>query len=116
MSYSLLLQDTLTTVQFGPCEEDEVVCGSERFTAAGTPCPRELGTLGVVEVIKRGGINQAIVLAVGRKCRKRRSGRFIRGPALQPLGVPVEIRWCIGTVRQKYLVLNYLIIKVTLFF
>jgi len=23
----------------------EVVCGSERFTAAGTPCPRELGTL-----------------------------------------------------------------------
>jgi hypothetical protein len=31
----------------------EVVCGSERFTAAGTPCPRELGTLEFVKVIKR---------------------------------------------------------------
>jgi len=24
----------------------EVACGSESFTVAGTPCPRELGTLG----------------------------------------------------------------------
>jgi hypothetical protein len=46
----------------------EVVCGSERLTAAGTPCRKELGTLGVVKVIKRER-NQAVALAVGRKCR-----------------------------------------------
>jgi hypothetical protein len=33
--------------------------------------------------------NQAIALALGRKDRKHSSGRFIRGPALQLLGVPV---------------------------
>jgi len=33
--------------------------------------------------------NQATVLALGGKARKRSSGRFIRGPALQPLGMPV---------------------------
>jgi hypothetical protein len=43
----------------------EVVCGRERFTAAGIPCQRELGALGVVKVIKRER-NQAIALAVGR--------------------------------------------------
>jgi len=57
--------------------------------------------------------NQAIVLALGRKCRKSRSGRFIRGPALQPLGLPTETRWCIGTVLQIYLVLKHVIIEVT---
>jgi hypothetical protein len=31
-------------------------------------------------------------------------------------GVPVETRWCVGAVHQIYLVLNYLIIQVTLFF
>jgi len=44
---------------------------------------------GVVKVIKRER-NQAIALALGRKCRKQRSGRFSRGPALQPLDVPVK--------------------------
>ena len=92
----------------------EVVCGSERFTADGNPCPREIGTLRFVKVIKRDK-NQAIALAVGRKCRKHRSGRFIPGLGLQPLGVSVETRWSIGTVHQMYLVLNYLIIEVTLF-
>jgi len=70
--------------------------------------------IGVVKVIKRER-NQAIVLAVGRKCRKTHEWQFIRGPVLQPLGVPVETRWCIGAVHQIYLVLNYLIIVVTLF-
>jgi hypothetical protein len=42
------------------------VCGSERFTAAGTPCQKELGTPGVMKVIKRER-NQAIMLAVRRK-------------------------------------------------
>jgi len=32
--------------------------------------------IGVVKVVKR-EINQAIALAVGRKCRKHMSGRFI---------------------------------------
>jgi hypothetical protein len=49
---------------------------------------------GVVKVIKRER-SQAIALALERKCRKHSSGRFIQGPALQPLGVPVETRWCI---------------------
>ena len=44
----------------------EVVCGSERFTAAGTPCRKELGTLGVMKVIERER-NQTIALAVRRK-------------------------------------------------
>jgi hypothetical protein len=44
----------------------EVVCGRKKFTAVGTPCRKELGTLGVVKVIKREG-NQAIAVAVGRK-------------------------------------------------
>jgi hypothetical protein len=45
----------------------EVVCGSERFTMAGTSCPRELETWGR-EGHKR-EINQDVGLAVGRKCR-----------------------------------------------
>ena len=69
--------------------------------------------IGIVKVIKR-ETNQAIALAVAKKCRKHRSGRFIRGPALQPLGVPVETRWFIGAVHHIYLVLNYLIIEVTI--
>jgi len=90
------------------------VYGSEGFTAAGTPCRRELGTLGVMKVIKRER-SQAIVLALGRKCRKHSSGRFIQGPALQPLCVPVQKRWCIGTIHHIYLVSNYLITEMTLF-
>jgi len=43
---------------------------------------------GVVKVIK-GERNQAIARGVGRKGRKHGSGRFIQGPGLQPLGVPV---------------------------
>ena len=39
---------------------------------------------GAVKVIKRER-NQAIALALGRKCRKH-SGRFIRGPALKTDG------------------------------
>jgi len=70
--------------------------------------------IGVVKVIKRER-SQAIALGLGRKCRKHSSGRFIQGPALQPLGVPVEIRWCMGTIHQIYLVFNYLIIEMTLF-
>jgi hypothetical protein len=70
---------------------------------------------GVMKVIKKER-NQAIALAMGRKCRKNigvadsfevlHSNRW---------GVPVQMRWCIGTVHQIYLVTNYLIIEVTLF-
>jgi hypothetical protein len=36
----------MMTAHIGPCEEDgSSVCGSERYTAAGTSCPRELETL-----------------------------------------------------------------------
>jgi hypothetical protein len=63
----------------------EVVCVSESFTAAGTPCPRELGHLGCEGHTRES--NLAIVLALGRKGRKYSSGRFIRGPALQLLGM-----------------------------
>jgi hypothetical protein len=45
----------------------EIVCGSERFTAAGTSCPRDLETW-VREGQKR-EINQALALTVGRKWR-----------------------------------------------
>ena len=41
--------------------------------------------------------NQTIALALGRKGRKHSSDRFIRGHALQPLGVPVPVQ-CVGTV------------------
>ena len=41
-----------------------------------------------------------------KKCRKHRSGRFIRCPALLPFGVPVETRWGIGTVHQIYRVIQ----------
>jgi hypothetical protein len=67
-----------------------------------------------VKVIKRER-SQAIALALGRKCRKHSSGRFIQGPALQLLGVLVETRWCMGIIHQIYLVFNYLIIEMTLF-
>ena len=43
-------------------------------------------------------------------------GKFNGGPALQPQGVPLETRWCIGTVHHIYLVTNNFIIEVTLFF
>jgi hypothetical protein len=59
----------------------EVECGSERFTAAGTLCRQELGTLGVVKVIKRER-NQATALAVGRNAEKQRVAGS-RGPALK---------------------------------
>jgi hypothetical protein len=52
--------------------------------------------IGVVKVIKREK-NQAIALAVGRKYRKRRSGRFIGGPALQTAGCASRdkiVYWC----------------------
>jgi hypothetical protein len=47
-----------------PCEEG----GSESVTAAGTPCRQELGTLGVVKVIKRERNK------VGRNAEKTQSG------------------------------------------
>jgi hypothetical protein len=47
----------------------ELVCRNERFTAAGTLCPRELETLDSWREI-----NQAFVLAVGRKCRYNGDG------------------------------------------
>jgi hypothetical protein len=47
----------------------EVECGSKSFTAAGTPCQKGLGTLGVVKVIKRER-NRAIALAVGSDAEK----------------------------------------------
>jgi hypothetical protein len=46
----------------------EIVCGSERFTAVSTLFPTELDTLWGHEGHKR-KINQAIALAMGRKCR-----------------------------------------------
>jgi ribulose bisphosphate carboxylase small subunit len=46
--------------------------------------------IGVVKVIKRE--KQAGALAMGRKCRKQWSGKFIRGPALKPQGVTVETK------------------------
>ena len=39
----------------------EVVCGSEKFTAAGKQVEKELGILGVVKLIKRES-NQALAL------------------------------------------------------
>ena len=48
----------------------EVEWGSERFTAAGTPCRQELGIFGVVKVIKMER-NQAIALALGRNAKKQ---------------------------------------------
>jgi hypothetical protein len=50
-----------------------------------------------MKVIKREK-KQAIALAVERKCRKYISGGFFRAPARQLLGVPIETRWCVGTV------------------
>jgi hypothetical protein len=47
--------------------------------------------------------------------QKTQQWQIIQGPALQLLGVPVETRWCIGTVNQIYLIFNYSIIDVTLF-
>jgi uncharacterized membrane protein HdeD (DUF308 family) len=60
----------------------------------------------VIKVIKRE--NQAIVLVMGRKCRKHWSVKFSQGPALLPLGVSVETNYCVSTVYQVYLVSNYL--------
>jgi len=76
--------------------------------------PKRTWDIGVVKVIKRDR-SHAIALALGRKYRKHSSGRFIQSTAFQLLGVPVETRWCIGTVHQIYLVFNYLITEVTLF-
>ena len=38
----------------------------------------------------------------GKEMQKTQGERFIRGPALQPLGVPAETRLCIGAVHQIY--------------
>jgi hypothetical protein len=51
----------------------EVVCGSEKFTADGTPMSKGTWDIGVVNVIKWN--KRAIKLTVGRKCRKHWSGR-----------------------------------------
>jgi hypothetical protein len=76
----------------------EVECGSERFTVAGTPCQQELGTLGVVKVIKSER-NQAIALAMGRNAEKHRVAGGVEILHSKPPGVPVETRWCIGAVH-----------------
>ena len=70
---------------------------------------------GLMKVIKKER-NQAIALAMGRKCSKN-TGVADSFKVLHSnrYGVPVQTRWCIGTVHQMYLVLIYLIIEVTLF-
>ena len=64
---------------------------------AGTPYRQELGTFGVVKVVKRER-NQAIALAVGRNAEKNR----VAGVEVlhsKPPGVAVETRRCIGDVH-----------------
>jgi hypothetical protein len=57
------------TVHSGPCEEDgSVMWGGESFTAAGIPCRRELWTLGVVKVIKKGE-KPGHFVGLGKECR-----------------------------------------------
>jgi len=68
----------------------EVVCGSERFTAAGTPCRKELGMLGGHEGHKKGE-KPGHCTSCEKEMGKHRSGRFIRGPALQPLGMQYKM-------------------------
>jgi hypothetical protein len=105
----------LITVQFGPCEEN----GNSVWELRGLQRPAPHVEENMRHWSRKGhkrDRNQAIVLALGRKYRKSRSGTFIRVPALEPLGVPAETRWFIGTFLQIYLVLKYLIIEVTLFF
>jgi hypothetical protein len=38
--------------------------------------------------------------SLGKEMQKTQQWQVIQGPALQLLGVPVETRWCIGTVHQ----------------
>jgi hypothetical protein len=72
------------------------VCGSEWFTAGSTPRQKELGTVGIVKVIKRDR-NQAIALA-GRNTEKHGVAEAVEVLHSKLPGVPVETRWCIGDV------------------
>ena len=62
------------------------MCGNERFIAAGTPYRKELGTLGGREGHIQGE-KPGHYVSCGKEMRKHRSGRFIQGPAIQPLGM-----------------------------
>jgi len=74
---------------------------------------KNLGCWGVMKVIKRER-NQAIALAVRRKWENTEVGDSFE--VLHSNLWECSTRWCIGTVHKIYLVLNYLIIEVTLFF
>jgi hypothetical protein len=62
----------------------EVVCGGERFTAAGIPCRRELWTFRGRKVIEKDK-NQTIALAVGTKAVTQ-SGMGSQAPVLKTAG------------------------------
>jgi hypothetical protein len=71
------------------------VCGSERFTAAGTPCQNELGTMGVVKVKK--GEKPGHCTRHGKERRKTQSGRDSRVPVLQTarcINRDKMVYWC----------------------
>jgi hypothetical protein len=57
--------------------------------------------IGVMKVITREKPSH------GKEMQKQWSGKFIRCPALQLLGVPVETKEHVDTVYQIYLVLNH---------
>ena len=67
--------------------------------------------MGVVRVATREE-NQAIALAVGRKCRKRRMADSLEVLHTPTAGNAVQTRRCTGAVHQIYLVLNYFITEV----
>ena len=100
------------TVHFGPCEEDgSSVCVSESFTAAGTPCPRELGTSGLWKSYK--GEKPGHCASLGKERQKIQQWQIHLRSCTPTAGNSVQTGWCIGTVHKIYLVLNYLIIEVT---
>ena len=69
------------------------MCGSERFTAAGTPCQQELGTLGVVKVIK--GTETRPLHWPWEGMQKNTEWQGVEVLHSKPLGVPVKTGWCI---------------------
>ena len=81
----------LITVHFGPCEEDRSNVWEREVYSGRHPISKRTWDIGVVEVIKRGR-NQAIAIALGGKCRKDRSGRFLEVVYSKPLAVSVETR------------------------
>jgi len=74
----------------------EVGCGSERFTAASTPCPRELETWGREGHKKGDKPGRCASRGKEMQIKQTKSVKVLHS---KPPGVSVETRWCIGAVH-----------------